>query len=270
MKVKKFVRFFAVFATIITLGSTLAACSSSASGKDSYKSELKNKKELVIGLEGTYAPYSYRDNGKLTGFEVELGKAVAKQMGLKAKFVPTKWDGLIAGLGSKKYDVVMNNITQTKERQKKYLFSTPYAYSKYILITRANDNSIKTTADIKGKKFVESTGSDNEAVAEKFGAKILPEGEFSTGLDLIKQNRAVGNINAEPAWIAYAKEKSTTGLKYRVLKNSEQKPAKISALFNKQSPKLKARYNKAIKALRKDGTLTKLSNKYFGKDLTKE
>lgn len=270
MKLKKSIKLLALFASLLVVGTALTACSSNNSNKDSYKSELKTKNELVIGLEGTYAPYSYRENGKLTGFEVELGKAVAKEMGLKAKFVPTKWDGLIAGLGSKKYDVVMNNITQTKERQKKYLFSKPYVYSKYILITNANDNSIKSTSDIKGKTFVESTGSDNEAVAQKFGAKILSDGEFSTGLDLIKQKRADGNINAEPAWIAYAKDNSTKGLKYRVLKSSEQKPAKISALFNKKSPKLKTKYNKAMDALRKDGTLTKLSKKYFGKDITTE
>ena len=71
-----------------------------ATQKDAFQSELKTKGKLTIGLEGTYAPYSYRKNGKLTGFEVEMGRAVAKKMGVKADFVPTKWDSLVAGLGS--------------------------------------------------------------------------------------------------------------------------------------------------------------------------
>ncbi|KRM73330.1 transporter substrate-binding domain-containing protein [Secundilactobacillus collinoides] len=258
-----------VIAGVALIGVALTACGSSSSSSNSgYKSELVHSNELTIGLEGTYSPYSYRKNGKLTGFEVQLGKAIAKKMGLKANFVPTKWDSLIAGLGSDKYDVVMNNITQTADRKKDYLFSTPYVYSKYVLITRSNDNSIKSTSDIKGKTFTQSTGSDNEIIAKKFGAKIKPVGDFTTELSLVKQKQADGIINAEAAWIAYKNDNSTKGLKERVLTSSEQKPAKISALFNKKDTKLKTKYNKALAEVRKDGTLKKLSEKYFGKDIT--
>ena len=86
---------------------TLTACTSASSdtSKNSdVTAELINKNELTIGLEGTYAPFSYRKDGKLEGFEVELGKALAKKIGVKAKFVPTQWDSLIAGLGSQKFD----------------------------------------------------------------------------------------------------------------------------------------------------------------------
>lgn len=122
---------------IIALTFTLAACGSKSSSQsqDSFKSELKTKGKLTIGLEGTYKPYSYRKDGKLTDFEVELGTALAKKMGLKAQFVPTKWDSLVAGLGSKKYDVVMNDISETPARKKVYKFSNPYIYSPYVLIT---------------------------------------------------------------------------------------------------------------------------------------
>ena len=75
----------------------LTACSSSkadSSKTSTVTSELINKNELTIGLEGTYAPFSYRKDGKLQGFEVDLGKALAKKVGVKAKFVPTQWDSL--------------------------------------------------------------------------------------------------------------------------------------------------------------------------------
>lgn len=271
MKAGSFLKKFALLVSVMAVGGVLTACASnsnSASKPNSYKSELKQSKHLTIGLEGTYPPYSYRQDGKLTGFEVDLGKAIAKKMGVKATFVPTKWDSLIAGLGTSKYDVVLNNITETPERRKQFIFSKPYVYSKYVLVTRAKDQSIKTTADIKGKRFAQTTGSDNELVAKKFGATIVPQDQFQTTLDLVKQGRAQGTINAESALLTYAKDNSLKGLKYRVLKNSEQQPAKISALFNKKSTKLRDKVNQVLNQLRKDGTLEKLSQKYFNKNIT--
>ena len=79
----------ALMTAALALGTVIGTTISHA---DSVKSELKTPDTLTIGLEGTYAPFSYRKDGKLQGFEVELGKAVAKKMGLKAKFVPTKWE----------------------------------------------------------------------------------------------------------------------------------------------------------------------------------
>ena len=73
---------------------------------------------LPSAFEGTYAPFSYRKDGKLEGFEVELGKALAKKIGIKAKFVPTQWDSLIAGLGSQKFDLVLNDISETPARKR--------------------------------------------------------------------------------------------------------------------------------------------------------
>ena len=78
-------------ATLLSFTTVLPAINAHAASSE-VNSELVHKGQLTIGTEGTFNPYSFRKNGKLTGFEVELGKAVAKKMGLKAKFVPTKWD----------------------------------------------------------------------------------------------------------------------------------------------------------------------------------
>lgn len=256
---------------IIALTFTLAACGSkggSSNGESSFKSELKNKGELTIGLEGTYAPYSYRKDGKLTGFEVEMGRALAKEMGLKAKFVPGKWDSLIAGLGSQKYDVVINNISETPERKKAYDFSAPYIYSRFALIT-PDKSSLSSLKDISGKKFAEGTGTNNERVAKKYKADTVDSGDFSATLSLIRNGRVDGTLNSAEAWYSYQKNNSTKGLKFKDVSN-EEKPVKIKAMFNKKSPQTRKQFNKAIQALRKDGTLKKLSVKYFGKDITEK
>lgn len=80
--------------------------------------ETKTPKTLTVGLEGTYAPYSYRKDGKLTGFEVELAQKTAQRMGLKTKFVTTGWDSLIAGLNTNNYDVIFNNMAENPQRKK--------------------------------------------------------------------------------------------------------------------------------------------------------
>ncbi|OFT19069.1 amino acid ABC transporter substrate-binding protein [Lactobacillus sp. HMSC17G08] len=250
---------------------TLTACTSASSdtSKNSdVTAELINKNELTIGLEGTYAPFSYRKDGKLEGFEVELGKALAKKIGVKAKFVPTQWDSLIAGLGSQKFDLVLNDISETPARKKVYNFTTPHMYSRYALITRSDNTTIKSLADIKGKTFVEGTGTPNAALAKKYGAKITPSGDFTVSLSLVKEKRADGTINASAAWYAFAKNNSTAGLKSQTLKDSVVKPDEVAGMVSKKSPKLQAALSKGIQELRKDGTLKKLSQKYFGTDLT--
>lgn len=80
--------------------------------------KIKEKKEIVIGTEGTFAPFSYHDdNDNLVGYDVEVSEALAKELGVKVKFVEVKWDSLIAGLDSDKYDLVTNQVAITAERK---------------------------------------------------------------------------------------------------------------------------------------------------------
>ncbi|MDY2520005.1 transporter substrate-binding domain-containing protein [Weissella cibaria] len=88
-------------------------------------------------MEGGFAPFSFRTkSGKLSGFEVALAKDVAKQLKLKPVFVQTKFDSLISGLDTKKYDVVYNDMSITSERQKAYTFGREYLFTKSVLITK--------------------------------------------------------------------------------------------------------------------------------------
>jgi cystine transport system substrate-binding protein len=257
---------------IITMGLAVALVLTACGKTSSNKAQLKTSGTLTVGLEGTFAPYSYRENGKLTGFEVELARDIAKKENLKVKFVPTKWDSLIAGVGDKKFDVVLNNVTVTKQRQKKYAFSTPYIYSREVLVTKKDNTSIKSIDDIKGKKIAVGTGTNNETVAEKFGAKIVPNSEFSSTLSLIKQGRAEGTLNSREAYLAYLKDNPSAknDFKYTLVPDSKVEPAKVAVLMAKDNPGLKKKINKALKELRDDGTLKKLSEKYFTDDITQK
>ena len=107
--------------------------------------QIKDKGVINVGLEGTYPPFSFVDaDGKLSGFEVELSEALAQKLGVKAKIQPTKWDGILAALESKRLDVVVNQVTISDERKKKYDFSEPYTVSgiQALTLTKNKDLSL--------------------------------------------------------------------------------------------------------------------------------
>lgn len=266
---KKWFKIAAIAALGLLLTITLTACGKSSSS-DSV--QLKAKGTLTVGLEGTYAPYSYREDGKLKGFEVELARDVAKKMGYKVKFVPTKWDSLIAGVSSKKFDVVFNNVTITSARAKKFSFTDPYIYSREVLITKKDNTTINSVDDIKNKKIAAGVGTNNETVAQKFGAKVVSSSEFTSALSLVKDGRADGNLNAREAYLSYLKDNpaAANNFKYTVIPTNKVKAAKIAGLVNKDNPALTKKINKALKELKADGTLKKLSVKYFTADITEK
>jgi len=254
-----------IVTTILALVLVLTGCSS----KKSASSDTKTAGTLTIGLEGTYAPYSYRENGKLDGFEVEFGKDIAKKLGLKAKFVPTKWDSLIAGLNAKTFDVVINNVAENPSRQKQYLFSTPYIYSKSVIITK-DGTGIKSIDDIKGQKIAAGTGTDNFNHAKEFGAETVPATDFQTAMSMIEQGRVKGAFNSKEAFLTWKKDHKNTDLKYIEIPASKLPVSKIAPIYNKKSTNLSKKVTKATKELYKDGTMKKLSIKYFGEDITKK
>lgn len=108
----------------------VAGMSAKSFADEGLLNKVKERGTLLVGLEGTYPPFSFQgDDGKLTGFEVDFAEALAKHLGVKASLKPTKWDGMLASLDSKRIDVVINQVTISDVRKKKYDFSTPYTVS---------------------------------------------------------------------------------------------------------------------------------------------
>ena len=153
-------RHFLLGSLIFLLGSSLFAPVFAADLLD----EVTSNGTLKVGLEGTYPPFNYQDaSGQLTGFEVDLAKALAEELGVKAAFQPTKWDGILAALESERLDVVINQVTISEERKQKYDFSTPYTVSGIQALTRKADaDMIKSPDDLAGKKVGVGLGTNYE------------------------------------------------------------------------------------------------------------
>lgn len=256
-------------ASVLMVG-VLAACGNSqtSSSKSSDSVKLVTPKTLTIGLEGTYQPYSYHENGKLTGFEVELGKKIAAALNLKPKFVETKWDSLIAGLDVDKYDIILNNVAKTPERAAKYRFTAPYTSGKSQLAVKKDNTTIKSLKDIKGKKMAQSVTSNNAANVKKLGGVIVPVDGFAQSVTLIEQGRADGTVNESASFYSYLKQQPNADIKLISVGNTiKANPAR--GLLRKDEAPLQKKVTKAIEKLRQNGQLGKLAKKYFGSDITK-
>lgn len=232
--------------------------------------QIKDKGVINVGLEGTYPPFSFVDeNGKLSGFEVELSEALAQKLGVKAKIQPTKWDGILAALESKRLDVVVNQVTISDERKKKYDFSEPYTVSgiqALVLKDKEAKLNIKTAADLSGKKVGVGLGTNYEqwVRANVPGADVRTYDDDPTKFADLNNSRTDAILIDRLAALEYAKKAPKTVAAGEAFSRQESGIA-----LRKGEPELLAAVNKALDELRADGTLEKLSKKYFNADVTK-
>jgi cystine transport system substrate-binding protein len=225
---------------------------------------------LTVATEGTYSPFSFHDQangGELTGYDVEVAKAVGAKLGMDVKFAETPFDSIFAGLEAKRFDMIANQIGVNPDRQAKYLFSTPYTYSNGVVITRADDTSVSSLADIAGKTSAQSTTSNFAKTATDAGAKIEAVEGFTQAITLLKQSRVDVTVNDSLAFLEYQK---TTGDKDVKVAAELDDKSQSALTFRKDETDLQTKVNGALDALAADGTLTKLSEKYFGEDVSKE
>ncbi len=244
-----------LLALVLMAALLAAACGSSSDN------QVKSSGVLRVGTEGVYAPFSYHDaaTGELVGYDVDVAKAVADKLGVRAEFVETPWDSMFAALEANRFDVVANQVTITDERKAKYDLSQPYAVGEGVIVTRANDNSTKTLADLKGKVAAENATSNWSDVAREAGARVESVEGFTQAIKLLNQGRVDVVVNDSIAVYAYLAETSDKSVKIagNVGQKSEQGFAarKDSGLL----PDL----NKALDQLRADGTLADISQKYL-------
>lgn len=257
----------AVVAALVALG--LAACGSGSSSSPNSLEELKQSGVLNVGTEGTYAPFSFHDpqTGELTGFDVDVAKAVAEQLGVEAKFFENEWDALFPGLQADRYQVVANQVSVTAERQKLYALSTPYSISRGVIVTKSSDNSVKSLADVKGKKSAQSSTSNWAKVARDAGAEVVTVEGFTQAVTLVKQGRVDLTIN--DSLVAADYFKSTNDSEVKIAAELPNTFDSLSALALKKDSPLLPGINNALKQLAENGKLKEISEKWFGKDVTK-
>jgi cystine transport system substrate-binding protein len=248
-------------------GSGSPGASATAAPAKPLLETIKESSKIRIGTEGTYAPFTFHDkDGKLAGFDVEIAQEVAKRLGVQPEFMETKWDGMFAGLDAKRFDMVVNEVAIRDDRKVKYDFSSPYIVSKAVLIVHKDNNDIKQLSDLKGKKSGQSLTSNLTDIAKSNGAQIVQTDGFNQAIELLLSKRIDATVNDGLSFLDFKKQKPDAPIKVV----AETKDASQSGiLLNKGNPELVDAVNKALDDMKKDGTYLKISEKYFGTDVSK-
>lgn len=270
-------RLFAfALALVLAASAMLAGCA--ASGKPAESTEaagdqlarIQAKGEIIVAMEGTWAPWTYHDESdQLVGYDVEVAKAVAEKLGVTASFVEGEWDGLLAGLDAGRYDIMVNGVGITAERQEKYNFSTPYAYNKTAVIVRGDYDEVHSMEDLKGKSTANTISSTYATQAEAYGATVTGVDDLNQTIELLLAGRIDATLNTEVVFEDYKKAHPDADIKIAAYSDEVENIA-IPVRKDDDSATLLAAINQALAELDADGTLAALSNKYFGKDISRQ
>lgn len=219
-----------------------------------------------MGTEGTYAPFSYHDQvtGQLSGYDVDVARAVADRLGVRAEFVETPWDSIFAALEAGRFDLVANQVTITPERRSKYDMSQPYAVGEGVIVTRADDSTITSLADLKGKTTAQSMTSNWAQIARDAGARVESVEGFTQAVKLLNQGRVDAVVNDSIAVYAYLAETRDTTVKIagQAGQKSEQ------GFATRKDSGVLPEVNRALEELRADGTLADISQRYLKTNAT--
>jgi L-cystine transport system substrate-binding protein len=233
-------------------------------------SRIQEKGEIVIATEGTWAPWTYHDeDDNLVGFDVEVAQAIAEKLGVTATFVETEWDGIFAGLDAKRYDMAANGVEITDERAEKYDFSTPYGYIRTALVVRGDNEDIKSFEDLNGKTTTNSIASTYMILAESYGATAVGVDTLDQTIQMVLSGRADATLNAEVSIYDYLSVHPDANIKIVAL-TEEASQVALPVRKGEDSATLLAAVNQAIEELAEEGELSRISEKYFGQDITQK
>lgn len=250
----------------VLAGLLLAGCN------DDQKSAAGDQPVLRIGTTGQSYPGSYKEDGKLVGYDVDVVREMAKDLNYKVEFVTSDFSGLIGQLESGKIDTIANDVAVTEARKQKYDYSDTYAlYSSQIVTNKANAN-INTWNDLKGKVVAGVLGSNHINNLKK----AFPDGSIEIrtyetrdgAINDVINNRVAGYVNSAPILMAQINKK---GMPFKFV----DKPLVVEQVAfpfvkNSNHDDLRNKINAEIAKMKQDGRLVKLSQQYFGDDITQQ
>lgn len=252
--------------SVLALATLAVATSATAFAKESLLDRINNKGVVTVGTEGTYAPFTYHDeSGKLTGYDVEVTRAIADKLGFKVEFKETNWDSMLAGLKSDRFDLVANQVAlTTPERQATFDKTEAYNWSGAVLAA-PKGSQFTSPEVVKGVRAAQSLTSNYGELAKKSGAVIVPVDGLAQSVKVIETKRADFTFNDSLAVLDYLKKNPKSDL--TILWESDDKVG-AGLVANKGNQAAVDKLSAAIVELREEGTLKKLGEQFFGKDVS--
>ncbi len=224
---------------------------------------------LIVGFDQDFPPMGFvGDNGEYTGFDLDLAKEVASRLGLKYKAQPIAWDSKDMELESGNIDCIWNGFTITG-REDDYTWTTPYMANKQVFVV-ANDSDIKSQADLAGKvvevqadSSAEAALKENQDLANTFG-QLLTTPDYNTAFMDLEQG-AVDAVAMDVIVAGYQIKQRNADFKILDDSLSEEE---YGIGFKKGNTELRDKVQGALEEMAADGTLAKISDEWFGEDVT--
>jgi polar amino acid transport system substrate-binding protein len=234
--------------------------------------EVKKRGTLIVGTEAAYVPYEFFKDGKIVGYDPDIADAMMPKIGVRAEFIDTAWSGIIPALYARKFDCIMSAMTMTKERAEKVLFSMPYADASNVILLRADEQRITTADDLSGKIIGVQLGSAAAGIIKEFEAKLKTAGKPGYGdvkqyehypeayQDLLNK-RTDAVVNSRSTMMVVMRDAPG---KFKMLAGISDITAYFGMAFRKDDTALCDFVNAQLAAMKQDGRLGKLQEKWFG------
>ncbi|MBU0904498.1 MAG: transporter substrate-binding domain-containing protein [Firmicutes bacterium] len=233
---------------------------SSGSGSDM---NLLEDGKLTYASSGLYKPFNFTEAGELTGFDVEIGAAIAEKMGLEPNPVTTPWETITQSLLGNKFDVIIGSMAITAERAERVNFSDPYYYSGGMIFTPEGSNDIASAEDLEGKTIGVVAQSTYDTAAQDYTDDIK---YYNSDVVALKDLTVEGRLDAVITADVVGFEAIANGMEIKEVGDPlwiEQ----AAVAVRKEDEKLLEEINKAIQEIVEDGTYEEISNKWFERNL---
>jgi ABC-type amino acid transport substrate-binding protein len=247
----------------------LAAAVLSTTSYSSTWEQVKKNKVIRVATDATYPPMEFEGpDGKVTGFDIQMVEALAQEMGVKAEIKIMAWDGILAGLDSGRYDIIVSSMSITDDRKKAADF-VQYMQMSQVFVSKAS-KLIKSETELAGLRVaVQADTTSHELVKKLVGDKKIAIKDIKAfrgateAFGALKAGQADVIVIDEPVGLYYAKKDS----KNFVISGKASSPEPIGIAVKKSDGTLTAELSKALESIRKKGTFKKISQDWFGTEI---
>lgn len=224
-----------------------------------------SEKTLIVGTDAAYAPFEQENSDRsISGFDIDILKAIAEKAGLQLKFVNSPWEGLFTQLESGDRDILVSAITITEERKKTMDFSDAYFEATQLIAVPAK-SKISTIKDLKGLKVAVQNGTTGDSVVSDLLGKSNPNIKRFEGTPLaIKEleNGGVEAVVADNGVLSHFQKNNSSA--FRVILDDSFKKEFYGIAVKKGNTELLKKINAGLAAIKTDGTYDKIYKSYFG------
>jgi polar amino acid transport system substrate-binding protein len=234
--------------------------------------DAKKRGTLMIGTEAAYVPYECFKDGAIVGYDPDIMAIIGPKLGVKVEFIDTAWSGIIPALYAGKFDCIVSAMTITAPRAEKVLFSMPYADASNVILLRADESSIKTADDLSGKIIGVQLGSAAAGIIKTFETKLKAAGKpgyasvkeyehYPEAYQDLINKRVDAVVNSRSTMMVVIHDAPG---KFKMIGGVSDITAYFGMAFRKEDGELRDFINTQLAAMKTDGTLTKLQEKWFG------